>query len=62
MAMDVNELIRWLRTLPDNADVAIDEGGLTLVEVGGDAYMEVGGIPRDDDEDDDEDEDEDDEG
>ena len=47
MAIDVNELIRWLRTLPDDADVAIDEGGLTLVEVEGDAYMEVGGLPND---------------
>jgi hypothetical protein len=45
MAIDVNELIRWARTLPDDADVAIDDGGLSLVEVDGDAYLEVGGLP-----------------
>lgn len=52
--MRKKEIERWLSTLPDNADVAVDEGGLNLVEVKGDgevgeAYLEVGGVPLDDD-------------
>lgn len=51
--MDRNELITWLQTLPEGTDVAIDDGGLTLVALveladGGDGtgtYIEVGGIP-----------------
>ena len=27
--IDKQELIRWLNTLPEDADVAIDEGGLS---------------------------------
>lgn len=59
------ELIEWLQTLPADADVAVDEGGLTLVHVieglppdyeAGDleprnvSYFEVGGIPLDEEE------------
>tara|TARA_B100000929_G_scaffold33562_5_gene24325 strand:- start:848 stop:1018 length:171 start_codon:yes stop_codon:yes gene_type:complete len=48
--MSKKEIERWLSTLPDDADVAIDEGGLCLVEVNddgseGDAYLEVGMTP-----------------
>lgn len=44
------ELRRWLEALPDDAGVAIDDGGLCLVEIDAsgrqtDAYMEIGGIP-----------------
>lgn len=51
--MGKKEIERWLSTLPDDANVAIDEGGLNLVEVDddgneGEAYIEVGGIPLDD--------------
>jgi hypothetical protein len=46
------ELLRWVNTLSDESFIGIDEGGLTLVEVGendiiGDAYLEVGGLPED---------------
>ena len=65
--IDKQELIRWLNTLPEDADVAIDEGGLTLVEVEfipnhnpdyqgpyeeTGAYLEVGGIPLGDEDED----------
>jgi hypothetical protein len=46
------ELLRWGNTLEDGKYVAIDEGGLALVELHADghqrfddAYLEVGGIP-----------------
>jgi hypothetical protein len=48
--MTVKELRRWIDTLnPDNR-VAIDEGGLTVVELTPDgtetgAYLELGGVP-----------------
>ena len=52
--MEKKEIEIWLATLPDNANVAIDEGGLALVEVGDDgietdAYLEVGLTPREED-------------
>lgn len=48
--MSKKEIERWLATLPDDANVAIDEGGLCLVEVNddgseSDAYIEVGLTP-----------------
>ena len=47
--MQKETIIEWLESLPEKADVAIDEGGLRLklVEVEGDepAYLEVGGEP-----------------
>ena len=48
--MSKKEIERWIGTLPDDANVGIDEGGLNLVEVNadgsqGEAYLEVGGIP-----------------
>ncbi len=39
------EICRWLRTLPPDAYVAIDDDGLRLVAVGTDAYLELGGAP-----------------
>ena len=47
MAMNASELIEWLQSLSPDAAVAIDDGGLTLVEVDGDAWCEVGGVPED---------------
>lgn len=46
--MSVTEVKRWLATMPDDGFVAIDDGGLALVEVDADgetldAYLEVGG-------------------
>ncbi len=51
------ELVEWLAALPDDADVAIDDGGLNLCEVvdvdghwgEGDACIDIGGIPLPDD-------------
>lgn len=47
MAMEKSELQEWLNTLPDDAVIAVDDGGLTLVQVGtgGKTYCEVGGEP-----------------
>lgn len=45
MALPAKVVKAWLATVKDDEDVAIDEGGLTLVVVGGDAYLEVGGDP-----------------
>ncbi|SEC76576.1 Uncharacterised protein (plasmid) [Tsukamurella tyrosinosolvens] len=53
MAISINELRRWLDTLEEDT-VAMDEGGLCLVEIepinggtdmrGTGAYLEVGGF------------------
>lgn len=50
MAVTVDTLRSWLETLDGNSDVWIDEGGLTLKNIGQnyEAYIEVGG-KRDDD-------------
>ncbi len=45
--ISVMELRDWLATLPDEAMVGVDDGGLTLTTPGGAAYIEVGGIPFD---------------
>jgi len=47
MAMLASEVRDWLFTLGRDATVAIDEGGLCLVEVGNEdeSYCEVGGVP-----------------
>ena len=49
--MRAREVQEWLEPLNPDDRVAIDEGGLTLVVVGREdkAYLEVGGIPLDDD-------------
>ena len=49
--MNVPELQRSLAPLHPLSTVAVDEGGLTLVEVGLNgqptgAYLEIGGIPE----------------
>lgn len=52
MALSVTDLKAWIETLgPENA-VAVDDGGLTLVEIAPNgeetgAYLELGGIPED---------------
>jgi hypothetical protein len=58
--ISLKELKRWIDTL-DCDCVAVDEGGLNLVEVDmdehkpqvGDAYLEVGGVPLEDPDDED---------
>lgn len=48
------EAKRWIDTIPDDSGIAIDEGGLCLVEIDAHgvetgACLEVGGIPEEDD-------------
>lgn len=50
MAESVSEFKRWVATLSDECSVAIDDGGLTLVELDDSGvptgvYYEVGGLP-----------------
>jgi hypothetical protein len=49
--ISTSELKRWVDTLIKNGCVAVDDGGLTLVEIIPDgetgAYLEIGGIPED---------------
>jgi hypothetical protein len=45
MAIGVGELREWLKGRDEADEVAIDDGGLALVIVGNDAYIEVGGMP-----------------
>jgi hypothetical protein len=40
------EIKEWLGALPDDANIGVDEGGLTLQVEGSDAYLEVGGMPE----------------
>jgi hypothetical protein len=49
MAIDKSELMNWLESVPDDALVAIDEGGLALVVVDREDshWIEVGGNPND---------------
>jgi hypothetical protein len=49
--MRAREVQEWLESLIPDDTVAIDDGGLTLAVVGreDEAYLEVGGIPRDND-------------
>lgn len=45
--MPKEELERWLGTLQPGQRVGVDEGGLTLMAVGKDACLEVGGFEPD---------------
>ena len=49
----VREVILWLQTLDSESSVAVDEGGLSLIEISADltpteAYFEVGGFVAED--------------
>jgi hypothetical protein len=45
MAMTKHDLLLWLADVKDDTTlIAVDDGGLTLVAQGTDAYLEVGGI------------------
>lgn len=48
MSMPIEQVYRWLNSLPLRCDIAIDEGGLCLVQVGTneEVYLEVGGEPE----------------
>jgi hypothetical protein len=52
--MSKQEVLDWINTLDDDSGIAIDEGGLSLVEIDGDgnetdAYLEVGMTPEEED-------------
>lgn len=46
--MKVSELKKWLQSLPDDAVVGIDEGGLSLETEDGENWLEIGGLVEDD--------------
>lgn len=49
MSIPVTDLIHWLNSLPINASVGVDEGGLILKSPEDpDAYLEIGGLPEED--------------
>ena len=43
--MQVKEIKQWLNTLDESEWIGIGEGGLTLETEDGEAYLEVGGLP-----------------
>jgi hypothetical protein len=45
MATDKAEVLQWMNSLPDGVRIAVDDGGLTLVVIGSDDYIEIGGVP-----------------
>lgn len=45
MSVRKAQLLAWIATLPDDVEIAVDEGGLCLVVEGCDAYYEIGGLP-----------------
>jgi hypothetical protein len=52
MSDTVRHVIKWLQILPPDAEVGVDEGGLTLIVVGDpEPYFELGGVPDEDEED-----------
>ena len=53
MAMSVKEIKEWLNTLNENDAVGVDDGGLCLQSFNDpDAYLEIGGMPDEEDEED----------
>ena len=51
--MDIAEVKRWIATLADGGNLAIEDGGLCLVELTAEgeetgAYIEIGGTPAED--------------
>jgi|WetSurMetagenome_2_1015567.scaffolds.fasta_scaffold194501_3 hypothetical protein len=48
MSIEKQVLRRWIESISDNQEIAIDDGGLTLIVVDNPKiYLEVGGIPED---------------
>ena len=39
-------MLDWLKTLPEDAVICIDNGGLTIQASGGEEYLEIGGFPE----------------
>jgi len=51
MAMKRSAIQKWISTLPGDPEIGVDEGGLCLRVVGDpDPYLEIGGIPVEDEE------------
>jgi hypothetical protein len=48
--MNMKDVRDWLNTLPEDAVIGIDEGGLSLQMLGGEEYLELGGLPEDENE------------
>ena len=54
--MQQREVMEWLKTIPKDSGIAIDDGGLCLVELGGSGSeetgncIEIGGIPLEEEE------------
>jgi len=48
MAEKAKDIIRWLKTLPEEEIVGIDEDGLSIITTRPDVYFEIGGFPEED--------------
>lgn len=46
MAIEKSQLVIWLNTISDDAEIAIDADGSTLIEVGGNGRAPIGGDPE----------------
>ena len=49
MGMIAKDVKEWLQTIPDDHVIAIDDGGMLLVDIDekdDDVYLEIGGIPE----------------
>ena len=46
--MTNREITAWLNTLPEDAEIGIDDGGMALQVLGEEEYLEVGCMPEDD--------------
>jgi hypothetical protein len=47
MAMTKTEITEWLDTLPDDAEIGVDDGGLCLRVVDDpEPWLEIGGMPE----------------
>lgn len=45
--MPKREVQEWLDSLPDDAEISIDDGGLCLVtDAESSSYLEIGGLPE----------------
>ena len=44
--MHVSEVLDWIRGLPADIWIGIDDGGLTLETVDGESWLEIGGLPE----------------
>jgi hypothetical protein len=46
--MSKQDVSAWLDTLPEDAEIGIDDGGLCLQMHDSEAYLEIGGLPEGD--------------